>query len=344
MKRHPSSPRGRRPPLPDGRETAVPPPRPPPRALSSQRPQTVSKRRAHTRRSHARPRKSSSSSFPPRTMRPTGPRCLTTAPSATPKSPYLAPNQTLPFPTRGFFLARLSDVGPCRAPRACEGPASETLQHCRHPLHRHCMVESAKGSSFAGPRASVFQRLRGIVPGWAQKLKVRPRHLLVQMLVFILCRTKFPSKTVRGRPEYSGKLGFRGSIVNFRDRARIPTRLHAGDDQPLAGAGGGDVEELELGAVDVFEFRLVRSRVYSGAQRQGVLVAGYDGDRFKFEALGEVHRADRDPARPDRCRPPTIRAPLRPPLEQPHVRGSATRARARKRRSPAAQRPGRGPP
>src|SRR5271165_6631958 len=57
-------------------------------AMSSKRPQTLSKRRAHTRRPHPRPPKSSSSAFPPpRTMRATSPRNPTSAPSATPKSP-----------------------------------------------------------------------------------------------------------------------------------------------------------------------------------------------------------------------------------------------------------------
>ena len=51
---------------------------------------------------------------------------------------------------------------------------------------------------------------------------------------------------------------------------------------------------MALGVVDVFEFGFVRRRVDARPQRQGVLVAGDDGDGFEFEALGEVHRADRD--------------------------------------------------
>jgi hypothetical protein len=43
------------------------------KALSSQRPQTLSARRAHIRRSYARDRQSSSPSFPPRTMGATSP-------------------------------------------------------------------------------------------------------------------------------------------------------------------------------------------------------------------------------------------------------------------------------
>ena len=57
------------------------------KAMSSQGRRSSSKRRAHTRPSHPRPRKTPSSSLPPRTMRATGPRSPTSAPSATPKSP-----------------------------------------------------------------------------------------------------------------------------------------------------------------------------------------------------------------------------------------------------------------
>jgi len=57
------------------------------KAMSSQRPQTVSRPHAHTRPLHPRPQKKPSSSLPPRTMRATGPPSPTSAPSATPKSP-----------------------------------------------------------------------------------------------------------------------------------------------------------------------------------------------------------------------------------------------------------------
>ena len=57
------------------------------KAMSSQRPQTLSRPHAHTRSSHPRHRKSSSSSLPPRTMRATRPRSHTCDPSAISKSP-----------------------------------------------------------------------------------------------------------------------------------------------------------------------------------------------------------------------------------------------------------------
>jgi hypothetical protein len=57
------------------------------RALSSQRPQTLSKRHAHARPSSARDRTRSSSALPPITLPVSGPRNHACDPSATPKSP-----------------------------------------------------------------------------------------------------------------------------------------------------------------------------------------------------------------------------------------------------------------
>ena len=50
------------------------------KAMSSQGQRSSFKRRALTRPSHPRPRKTPSSSLPPRTMRATGPRSPTSAP------------------------------------------------------------------------------------------------------------------------------------------------------------------------------------------------------------------------------------------------------------------------
>jgi uncharacterized protein with von Willebrand factor type A (vWA) domain len=57
------------------------------KAMSSPPPQTLSRRRAHTRRPHLRPRISTSSSFPPITPAAPGLRRHTGDPSATFKSP-----------------------------------------------------------------------------------------------------------------------------------------------------------------------------------------------------------------------------------------------------------------
>ncbi len=57
------------------------------RALSSQRPRTLSKRRAYAKPSYARDRTSSSSTFPPIRLSASGPRNHTCDPSATFKSP-----------------------------------------------------------------------------------------------------------------------------------------------------------------------------------------------------------------------------------------------------------------
>jgi hypothetical protein len=57
------------------------------KAMSSKGRHSFSKRSAHTRRSHPRPGKRSSSSFPPTTIRPAGLGTPISDPSATFKSP-----------------------------------------------------------------------------------------------------------------------------------------------------------------------------------------------------------------------------------------------------------------
>ena len=84
------------------------------KAMSSQGRRSSSKRRAHIRPSHPRPRKTPSSSLPPRTMRATGPRSPTSAPSATPNPHRLRRAQ--PNSARGFLLTRLSDADPASSP------------------------------------------------------------------------------------------------------------------------------------------------------------------------------------------------------------------------------------
>ena len=75
--------------LPASQRRSVPLPAAPrtARALSSQRPQTLSKRRAQARPSYARDRKRSASSFPSMRRGASGPRSHTGDPSATFKSP-----------------------------------------------------------------------------------------------------------------------------------------------------------------------------------------------------------------------------------------------------------------
>src|SRR5271166_4305722 len=55
-----------------------------------------------------------------------------------------APNQTAPFPTRGFLLTRLSDAGPASRTARLQRAASETLQHCSHRLRLRTAVVSPK--------------------------------------------------------------------------------------------------------------------------------------------------------------------------------------------------------
>jgi hypothetical protein len=55
-------------------------------------------------------------------------------------------------------------------------------------------------------------------------------------------------------------------------------RLDAADQQAVAGAGAGDVEEVALGVVDLFEVGLVGDGLDALLQRQHLVVAGHDGD------------------------------------------------------------------
>ncbi len=103
------------------------------RALSSQPPQTLFKRRAHASPSHARDRTRSSSSLPPITLGASGPRSHECDPPATFKSPRSRPTKPRPFLPAVSSLRGFRTPAPRRAPRACKGPASETLQHCGHP-------------------------------------------------------------------------------------------------------------------------------------------------------------------------------------------------------------------
>ena len=111
------------------------------KAMSPQGRQSFSKRSAHTRRSHARPRKRSSSWFPPTESDPPDPE-PPTALHPRPSNPHRSPRSTSPLPPRGFLLGRLSNAGPAPRPtvlqRACavkggafqwvRAPPGETLQ------------------------------------------------------------------------------------------------------------------------------------------------------------------------------------------------------------------------
>jgi hypothetical protein len=125
------------------------------------------------------------------------------------------------LPCAAFGLRLLSTA------RDCEGPASETLQHCCHPLRRH----PPKGHLLrpSGVGFSALERHRSRV---GPKVEGQPRRLLVQMLVLILCscaksskinllvlffeslnRTKLPSTIVQKRPDWCENLRTRPATI-----------------------------------------------------------------------------------------------------------------------------------
>ena len=67
----------------------------------------------------------------------------------------------------------------------------------------------------------------------------------------------------------------------------------------VARPGACDIEQVPFGVVDVFEIGLVGDGLDALLQRDHFVVAGHDRDRAEFQSLGEMHRADRDPARRD---------------------------------------------
>ena len=85
------------------------------RALSSQRPQTLSKRPAHPRPLYAPDRTSSSSSLPPIRLGASGPRSQTCVHPRLSNPHRSSPPNRAP-PPRGFLLTRLSNAGPPSSP------------------------------------------------------------------------------------------------------------------------------------------------------------------------------------------------------------------------------------
>ena len=103
-------------------------------AMSSRPPQTLSSRRAHTRRSHPRPRKSASCSLLTITPAALHPRRHMGDPVRDPKIPIAPaqPNRASSFPRFPPYEA-FGRRPRAQSQRACKGPASETLQ-----LSGHC--------------------------------------------------------------------------------------------------------------------------------------------------------------------------------------------------------------
>ena len=90
-----------------------------------------------------------------------------------------------------------------------------------------------------------------------------------------------------------------------RDYGRAPEivqelrrRLDARDQQVVARAGAGDVEQVPLGVVDLLQVGVVADGLDALLQRNDLVVAGHHDDGAELQPLGQVHRADRDvPAR-----------------------------------------------
>ena len=73
-------------------------------------------------------------------------------------------------------------------------------------------------------------------------------------------------------------------------------RFDARHQQMIPCAGAGDVKQVPLRVVDLFEIRVVRDRFDPLLQRNDLIVTGHHHDGTEFQALGEMHRADRSPA------------------------------------------------
>src|SRR5712671_380819 len=73
-------------------------------------------------------------------------------------------------------------------------------------------------------------------------------------------------------------------------RGRLDTR----HQQVVAGAGAGNVEQVPLGVVGVFEVGVVGDVFDPRLQGHDFVVTGGDDDGAVFESLGQVHRADGD--------------------------------------------------
>ena len=69
-------------------------------------------------------------------------------------------------------------------------------------------------------------------------------------------------------------------------------RGDASNEEVIAGAGAGDVEEVAFGVVDLVEVGVVGDGFDAGLEGDDGVVAGEDGDGAEFEAFGEVHGAD----------------------------------------------------
>jgi Peptidase family M28 len=68
----------------------------------------------------------------------------------------------------------------------------------------------------------------------------------------------------------------------------------ASHQKVVAGARASDVEQMALGVVDLLQVGLVAHALDPLLQRNDLVIAGHDGDGPKFQALGKMHRADRD--------------------------------------------------
>ena len=73
-------------------------------------------------------------------------------------------------------------------------------------------------------------------------------------------------------------------------------RRDARNEQAISRPGAGDVEQVALRVVDLFEIRVVGRRLDPFLKGNDLVVAGHHGDRPKLQPLGQRHRADRDAA------------------------------------------------
>ncbi|GEP12220.1 hypothetical protein MMMDOFMJ_2543 [Methylobacterium gnaphalii] len=68
--------------------------------------------------------------------------------------------------------------------------------------------------------------------------------------------------------------------------------MNSRNEQAIAHAGAGNVEEMGLGLVDLLQLCLVAHRVDAPLRGKHTVVAREHHYDLEFQALGEMHRAD----------------------------------------------------
>ena len=66
-------------------------------------------------------------------------------------------------------------------------------------------------------------------------------------------------------------------------------RFNAGYREPIPRSGTGDVEQVALSVVDLFQVGLVSGGLDARSQRNHLVVTGHDGHGTELQTLGKVN-------------------------------------------------------